>query len=163
MKFGYRSSVVRSVSVAKDASVTANFALVEKAVTRVTGTVKDGSGHGWPLYAVVEVAGQNVAPTADPATCSAPGYLPGGSSGTCALAAGGLVIGQVNDRNTRDRVAGASVTRVDGAGGSATSGSAHRGPARPPGHARRRTPRSAGCQPGRCRVPLPCTAGRFSQ
>ncbi|MET8942711.1 carboxypeptidase regulatory-like domain-containing protein [Streptomyces sp. NPDC004542] len=171
-KFGYRPAT-RSVSVAEDDSVTADLELQEKATARVRGTVKDGSGHGWPLYAVVRVAGeptsavrtdpvtgrftlevpvedtytvqvepaypgyqeataevtvadsalrQDFAPEADPATCSAPGYQAGDSgSGSCAVVPGGLVTGQVTDKNTEDGVAGATVGRADGTGGSAVT------------------------------------------
>jgi Carboxypeptidase regulatory-like domain len=57
-KFGYTSKSVSGVAVADGQTVTENFALTAKAIVNVTGTVRDGSGHGWPLYATVRVKGR---------------------------------------------------------------------------------------------------------
>ncbi|WP_285579879.1 carboxypeptidase regulatory-like domain-containing protein [Actinoallomurus iriomotensis] len=57
-KFGYTSKSVSGVAVADGQTVTENFALTAKAIVNVTGTVRDGSGHGWPLYATVRVKGE---------------------------------------------------------------------------------------------------------
>ncbi|MFE7392724.1 carboxypeptidase regulatory-like domain-containing protein [Streptomyces sp. NPDC057582] len=41
--------------------MTEDFALSTKSRVNVTGTVRDGSGHGWPLYATVRVKGEPTA------------------------------------------------------------------------------------------------------
>ncbi|MGX1668143.1 carboxypeptidase regulatory-like domain-containing protein [Streptomyces sp. NPDC055400] len=55
--YGFPTSNPESVKVAEDATVTRDARL--KAVPRQTveGTVKDGSGHDWPLYAKITVDG----------------------------------------------------------------------------------------------------------
>jgi len=55
--YGYATSTASSVAVADGQSVTEDFTLAAVARATVTGTVKDGSGHGWPLYSTVTVAG----------------------------------------------------------------------------------------------------------
>lgn len=171
-KFGY-TPASKSVSVADGGSVTTDFTLEEKALAKVSGTVKDGSEHGWPLYATVRIAEQDtstvhtdpvtgkftlqvpvdgdytllvdpaypgykeatatvtvgqtgvrrdIAPTVDPATCSAPGYRAAtDGSGTCSVIPGGLLTGQVTDKNTGLGVAGAKVIAADDSGASAVS------------------------------------------
>ena len=48
---------------------TKNVALTTQPTVTVSGTVKDGSGHGWPLYARIDVAGDPAAPFfTDPVT-----------------------------------------------------------------------------------------------
>ena len=47
--YGYASSSVTGVAVADGATVTENFTLAAVARATITGTVTDGSGHGWPL------------------------------------------------------------------------------------------------------------------
>lgn len=54
--FGYQSRTV-SATVTKDATTTTNVALTAVPSVTVSGTVTDGSGHGWPLYAKVTVEG----------------------------------------------------------------------------------------------------------
>jgi hypothetical protein len=55
-KLGYTSKTVTGVQVDEDHSVTENFALTVKAArVNISGLVRDGSGHGWPLYAAVRV------------------------------------------------------------------------------------------------------------
>jgi hypothetical protein len=60
-KFGYTSKTVTGVTVADGQSVTEDFALPAKALVTVSGLVRDGSGHGWPLYATVSVKDQPTA------------------------------------------------------------------------------------------------------
>ncbi|WP_435127124.1 carboxypeptidase regulatory-like domain-containing protein [Actinacidiphila sp. bgisy144] len=172
VKFGY-TGASRAVSVGDGASVTADLALNAKALVKVTGTVKDGSGHGWPLYATVRVAEEatsavhtdpltgkftlevpvdgtytvladpaypgytesttsvtvgdtsvhkDFAPLADATTCSAPGYKTATADpATCAVIPGGLLTGQVIDKNTGQGVAGATITATDTSGASAVS------------------------------------------
>jgi N-acetylneuraminic acid mutarotase len=68
-KFGYTSKTVSGVTVDEDQTVTENFALSAKPTVNVTGFVRDGSGHGWPLYATVQVKGEPTAVTyTDPKT-----------------------------------------------------------------------------------------------
>ena len=55
--YGYASSSVTGVAVADGATVTEDFTLAAVARTTVSGTVKDGSGEGWPLYSSITVAG----------------------------------------------------------------------------------------------------------
>ncbi|WP_405687748.1 carboxypeptidase regulatory-like domain-containing protein [Streptomyces sp. NBC_01387] len=54
-KFGYATKTVSGVAIADGQTVTENFGLTAKSRVDVTGTVHDGSGHGWPLYATVRV------------------------------------------------------------------------------------------------------------
>ncbi|WP_323183991.1 carboxypeptidase regulatory-like domain-containing protein [Streptomyces sp. NBC_01221] len=54
-KFGYATKTVSGVAIADGQTATENFALTAKSRVNVTGTVHDGSGHGWPLYATVRV------------------------------------------------------------------------------------------------------------
>ncbi|WP_406423507.1 carboxypeptidase regulatory-like domain-containing protein [Streptomyces sp. NBC_00842] len=60
-KFGYAGKTVSGVAIADGQKVTENFALPAKPSVNVTGTVHDGSGHGWPLYAAVRVKGEPTA------------------------------------------------------------------------------------------------------
>ncbi|ALO98729.1 galactose oxidase [Streptomyces hygroscopicus subsp. limoneus] len=69
IKFGYAAKTVSGVTVTQDQTVTEDFALTAKPSVHVTGTVRDGSGHGWPLYATVRVKGEPTAVTyTDPKT-----------------------------------------------------------------------------------------------
>lgn len=55
--YGY-ADVTRAVTVPAGGELTADVALSPLPVHTVTGTVRDGGVHGWPLYAQLEVAGQ---------------------------------------------------------------------------------------------------------
>jgi N-acetylneuraminic acid mutarotase len=67
--FGYVASTVSGVVVADGTTVTENFSLTAQARATVSGTVTDGSGHGWPLYAAISVAGAPGGPVyTDPKT-----------------------------------------------------------------------------------------------
>ncbi len=55
--YGYASASVTGVAVADGTTVTENVALSAIPSSTVSGTVTDGSGHGWPLYAKVTVDG----------------------------------------------------------------------------------------------------------
>ena len=55
--YGYASATVSGVTVADGATVTENVALTAVPRSTVSGTVADGSGHGWPLYARITVDG----------------------------------------------------------------------------------------------------------
>ncbi|MGH3681833.1 MAG: S8 family serine peptidase, partial [Natronosporangium sp.] len=65
--FGYRPATA-DATVAADGSVTRDFRLAEADRVTLSGTVTDGSGHGWPLYAEVTVPGTPLRTHTDPAT-----------------------------------------------------------------------------------------------
>ncbi|MEV4417834.1 S8 family serine peptidase [Catellatospora sp. NPDC049609] len=54
--FGY-TGATKPAAIADGATTTVDFALAPVASYTVSGTVTDGSGHGWPLYAKVTVEG----------------------------------------------------------------------------------------------------------
>lgn len=67
-KYGYVAETV-TVTVEEGQLLVLNFALAPAQMVKVSGKVVDGSGHGWPLYAKVEVTGRPGAPTyTDPLT-----------------------------------------------------------------------------------------------
>ena len=55
--FGYATSTQTGVSITDGTTTTVNVALQPSPIVTVSGTVTDGSGHGWPLYARIDVAG----------------------------------------------------------------------------------------------------------
>jgi subtilisin family serine protease len=55
--FGYVGQT-GTATIAVNTTTTKNFALVAAPTVSVGGTITDGSGHGWPLYAKVSVQGQ---------------------------------------------------------------------------------------------------------
>jgi N-acetylneuraminic acid mutarotase len=55
--FGFASKTLTGVTVTDGGSVTENFALDPVASSTVSGTVTDGSGHNWPLYATITADG----------------------------------------------------------------------------------------------------------
>jgi N-acetylneuraminic acid mutarotase len=68
-KYGYASGLLAGVVVADGATVTKNAMLHALATATLSGTVTDGSGHGWPLYAQVSVDGMPGGPVfTDPYT-----------------------------------------------------------------------------------------------
>ncbi|WP_033338824.1 S8 family serine peptidase [Catenuloplanes japonicus] len=54
--FGF-GTVTRTVTITANTTATLDVALAEVPKVKITGTITDGSGHGWPLYAKVSVAG----------------------------------------------------------------------------------------------------------
>ncbi len=79
--FGYAAKNV-TVNVTDGGTATADFALTAQPTRRVSGVVKDGSGHGWPLYARIDVAGRPGGPVfTDPATGAYSIELPPGEYG----------------------------------------------------------------------------------
>ncbi|WP_151525741.1 cell wall-binding repeat-containing protein [Serinicoccus kebangsaanensis] len=64
-RFGWVSASA-AVSVPVDDTVTQDFALDPAETGTVSGTVTDGSGHGFPLYAQVAVAGESLLTFTDP-------------------------------------------------------------------------------------------------
>ena len=66
--YGYRTHTVDNVVVGDGATETVDFQLESLPTTVVSGTVTD-AGHGWPLYATVEVGGAPLPPLyTDPVT-----------------------------------------------------------------------------------------------
>jgi len=55
--YGYASATVPGLAVADGAAITRGFALDALPRATVSGTVTDGSGHGWPLSAKITVDG----------------------------------------------------------------------------------------------------------
>ncbi|GGK94259.1 hypothetical protein Sme01_56970 [Sphaerisporangium melleum] len=79
--FGYAAKST-TVTVPDGGSVTANFTLTAVPRHKVSGVVKDVSGHGWPLYARIDVMGRPGGPVfTDPATGAYSLDLPAGQYG----------------------------------------------------------------------------------
>ncbi|MFI6623217.1 carboxypeptidase regulatory-like domain-containing protein [Streptomyces sp. NPDC050528] len=55
--FGYQEKTSSGVGVAENQTTTADLTLVKLPTRTVSGTVKDGSGHGWPLYSKITIDG----------------------------------------------------------------------------------------------------------
>jgi hypothetical protein len=55
--YAYRTGRSGTETVPANGSATANFSLAELPHATVSGTVTDGSGHGWPLYAKITIGG----------------------------------------------------------------------------------------------------------
>ncbi len=79
--FGYASQTRTGVVVTDGGTVTEDFALDSVPSSTVSGVVRDGSGHNWPLYAQITVAGSPNAPVwTNPYTGAYQVDLPQGSS-----------------------------------------------------------------------------------
>jgi hypothetical protein len=78
--WGYQVKVARGVRVAQGQTVTKNFALSTQREVTVSGTVTDGSGHGWPLAATVSVPGTPASAQTGPATGRYQLRLPAGAA-----------------------------------------------------------------------------------
>ncbi|MBX6356980.1 MAG: carboxypeptidase regulatory-like domain-containing protein [Micromonosporaceae bacterium] len=80
-KFGYHSRTLAAVRVEPGATVAGSFALTAIPSRRLTGTVTDGSGHGWPVYARIQIDGYPGGPVyTDPFTGRYQVDLPAGAS-----------------------------------------------------------------------------------
>ncbi|WUH89715.1 carboxypeptidase regulatory-like domain-containing protein [Streptomyces sp. NBC_00433] len=67
--YGFRTKTFAGVKIADKIVLERDFALTPLPSATVSGTVKDGSGHGWPLYARITVDGKPGAPIwTDPVT-----------------------------------------------------------------------------------------------
>jgi len=55
--YGFSSQTASGVGVTDGATTTQNFALAPVPTATLSGTVTDGSGHGWPLYASISIDG----------------------------------------------------------------------------------------------------------
>ncbi|MDQ1073586.1 hypothetical protein QFZ32_009114 [Streptomyces canus] len=81
--FGYTTTTPVTLDIADGQTLTRDFRLSPIPRERVHGTVKDGSGHGWPLYARLAVSGSPEAPVwTDPVTGAYEMSLPKGSDYT---------------------------------------------------------------------------------
>jgi N-acetylneuraminic acid mutarotase len=80
-KFGYATNTQSGVSITDGNSTTVNVALQPSPSVTVSGTVTDGSGHGWPLYTRIDVAGDPNGPFfTDPITGQYSIQLPANAS-----------------------------------------------------------------------------------
>lgn len=88
--FGYKAGSA-SVAISSDNTTTQNFALAAAPTATLSGTVTDGAGHGYPLYADIKVSTQNFGQVADvwtnPKTGQYSVTLPEGNSYTLNVAA----------------------------------------------------------------------------
>jgi N-acetylneuraminic acid mutarotase len=66
--FGYVEQTESDVTVSNGQTTTENFTLQQAPSVTLTGTVLDGSGQGWPVYAQVSAAGTPAATYTNPAT-----------------------------------------------------------------------------------------------
>jgi hypothetical protein len=87
-KHGYEKKAVSGVTVTESTITALDIGLTGAPRAILSGTVRDGSGHGWPLYAKVSVKGLPVAPVfTDPATGRYSFDLPAGASYTLRVTA----------------------------------------------------------------------------
>lgn len=82
--FGYLGDSA-VVNVAPEETTTQDFALQPSAAATVSGTVTDGSGQGWPLYAAVRVEGSPVLTYTDPETGAFSLSVPSGTTYTLVI------------------------------------------------------------------------------
>jgi N-acetylneuraminic acid mutarotase len=79
--FGYHTAST-GVRVQAGKTSTASITLVPLRMTTISGTVTDGSGHGWPLYAQIQVPGTPVTTYSSPYTGRYAVKVPAGPSYT---------------------------------------------------------------------------------
>ncbi|MET8242706.1 carboxypeptidase regulatory-like domain-containing protein [Streptomyces sp. NPDC005245] len=81
--YGYTTSTLSGVEITDGGTLTKSFALAPVPTETVSGKITDGSGHGWPLYAKITVAGVPGAPIeTDPLTGTYAVNLPAGKTYT---------------------------------------------------------------------------------
>src|SRR5258706_4641088 len=56
--FGYTTKTIGGVVITDGGTTTVNAALSPKPSVHVSGTIADGSGHAWPLYARIDINGR---------------------------------------------------------------------------------------------------------
>jgi hypothetical protein len=56
-KYGYKEGTASGVTVTDGQTTTENFKLAVASYQNLSGTITDGSGHGWPLYAKITIDG----------------------------------------------------------------------------------------------------------
>jgi N-acetylneuraminic acid mutarotase len=81
-QFGYATVDLGTITLADGATLTKNAALTPVPSTTVSGTVRDGGGHGWGLYARITVDGVPGTTFTDPANGRYSLRLPQGGSYT---------------------------------------------------------------------------------
>jgi subtilisin family serine protease/N-acetylneuraminic acid mutarotase len=108
--YGYEPGAVAGVSVAEGTITTQDLGLVALPSVTLRGTVSDGSGHGWPLYAGLTINGYPHGTVyTDPVTGGYEVVLPADTTYTVAIESEY----QGYDRLTRQIVVGAEDTVVD--------------------------------------------------
>lgn len=86
--FGYTTTEPLTVDITEDQTLTHDFTLRPIPRVHVRGTVRDGSGHGWPLYARLSVEGSPEDPAwTDPVTGAYDILLPKGAGYTLDITA----------------------------------------------------------------------------
>ncbi|MFL5959722.1 MAG: carboxypeptidase regulatory-like domain-containing protein [Gaiellaceae bacterium] len=79
--FGYATDTKTGVDITDGNTTTLDDALTPSPAVHLTGTVTDGSGHGWPLYTRIDVAGDPASPFfTDPITGQYDIQLPANAS-----------------------------------------------------------------------------------
>ncbi|GHH84710.1 hypothetical protein GCM10018793_49920 [Streptomyces sulfonofaciens] len=97
--FGYTTTAPVTLGIADGQSLTRDFTLSPIPRERVHGKVRDGSGHGWPLYARIAVTGSPEAPVfTDPVTGAYELSLPTGADYTLDVTS--ELTGYVRQENT---------------------------------------------------------------
>ncbi|MGD9093705.1 MAG: carboxypeptidase regulatory-like domain-containing protein, partial [Anaerolineales bacterium] len=68
--YGYQSDTVTNIDIIFESTTTQDFNLTPTPMVNVSGTVSDGSGQGWPLYARIDISAPGSAQTifSDPTT-----------------------------------------------------------------------------------------------
>lgn len=66
--YGYVKATVKGLVVTEGQTTTKNVSMTKLATATLSGTVKDGSGHGWPVYSKVTVTGTTGVTYTDPFT-----------------------------------------------------------------------------------------------
>ena len=85
--FGYATDNESGITITDGNTTTKDVALQPSPLVTVSGTVTDGSGHGWPLYARIDVAGDPSSPFfTDPITGNYSIQLPANASYTITFA-----------------------------------------------------------------------------
>ncbi|SEF46270.1 Kelch motif-containing protein [Actinacidiphila yanglinensis] len=90
-KYGYGDKGVTDISVTADSVATENVAMTAEPTHTVSGTVTDGSGHGWPMRAKITIDGYPNGPVySDPYTGHYSVTLPAGEDYTLHVASADL-------------------------------------------------------------------------
>ncbi|WP_457676866.1 carboxypeptidase regulatory-like domain-containing protein [Thiolapillus sp.] len=91
-KWGYVTKSVSNVSVTDGGTTTEDVVIDPAPMATVSGVVTDGSGHGWPLYAAINISGAPI-PTlhTDPVTGAYSVTLPEGSNVTINVSVDGYL------------------------------------------------------------------------
>jgi N-acetylneuraminic acid mutarotase len=108
--YGYVDGTASGLQVTTGGSVTENFALTAESMHTISGTVTDGSGHGWPMRAKITIDGYPGGPVySSPYNGQYSVKLPDGTSYTLHVSSADLS-GYTGQQTTVD-LAGADVTQ----------------------------------------------------